>query len=310
MAKDAYYAVAVGRTVGIFATWDGGAKEEVTGYPGARYKKFKTEAEAQAFIAVHAAGKKRMRDESPLTVPATRRKIEPKFYAVACGLHGVTGIFTSWAEAECHVRNFAGAKFKSFATLAEAQTFLQEHATVIKSVARDASQPNPMDPSTLVAFCDGSAIGNGARSCKAAFACVFPHHEDWSVAGKLPSDAAATNNRAEYLAALEAMKRANLQDPEKVQPLFIFSDSMLLIKSMTEWLAGWKRNHWRKANGEPVKNADLLKRLEDTQGTRRILWRHVKAHTNKKDWESVWNDKADQLAQATARGKSNSLLTP
>jgi hypothetical protein len=35
-------------------------------------------------------------------------------------------------------------------------------------------------------------------------------------------------------------------------------------------------------------------------GARRIHWRHVRAHTNRKDWESVWNDKADQIARAAA----------
>ena len=45
-----YYAVAKGRTTGIFTTWDE-AKREVTGYKGAVFKKFKTLAEAEAFLA-------------------------------------------------------------------------------------------------------------------------------------------------------------------------------------------------------------------------------------------------------------------
>ncbi|RHY32690.1 hypothetical protein DYB32_002337 [Aphanomyces invadans] len=111
--------------------------------------------------------------------------------------------------------------------------------------------PDPRDPSTLVAFCDGSALDNGKTSCRAAFACVFPHNEAWNVAEKLPTvQAAATNNRAEYLAALEAFKRANVQDPSQRLPLYIFSDSMLLIRSMTEWLPTWIKKNWRKADGK------------------------------------------------------------
>ncbi len=45
-----YYAVAKGRTTGIFTTWDE-AKREVTGYKGAVFKKFKTLDEAKAFLA-------------------------------------------------------------------------------------------------------------------------------------------------------------------------------------------------------------------------------------------------------------------
>ncbi len=39
------------------------------------------------------------------------------------------------------------------------------------------------------------------------------------------------------------------------------TDSELLIKS-SEWIHGWKRNGWRTANGEPVKNRDLLEQMD------------------------------------------------
>jgi ribonuclease HI len=32
---------------------------------------------------------------------------------------------------------------------------------------------------------------------------------------------------------------------------------------MTEWMIGWKRNGWKTAAKQPVKNADLWKRLDD-----------------------------------------------
>ncbi|EQC28118.1 hypothetical protein SDRG_14209 [Saprolegnia diclina VS20] len=313
--KGGYYAVAVGRTAGIYRTWDDGAKEQVHGFPNARYKKFTTEADAIAFVQHHGKRPRSPDVEAPRQVrPKTetrsldveapqqvRPKTETKLYAVAHGRCGVSGVYTSWAEAARHVQGFLGAKYKSFLTRAEADEYIATHRTIkAGAVVVDSSLPDPKNPATLVAFCDGSAIGNGQSGCRAAFACVFPHHEEWAVSGKLPPGAIATNNRAEYLAALEAMKRANVQDPAQTRPLYIFSDSMLLIQSMTEWLGGWKRNKWVKADGEPVKNADLLQLLDSTQGARCILWRHVKAHTHKKNWESVWNDKVDKLAWSTA----------
>ena len=39
-----------------------------------------------------------------------------------------------------------------------------------------ATDPDPEHPSTLVAFCDGSAIGNGKSGCRAGWACIFPHN--------------------------------------------------------------------------------------------------------------------------------------
>ena len=85
--------------------------------------------------------------------------------------------------------------------------------------------------------------------------------------------------------------------------MYIFSDSMLLIKSMTEWIDNWKKKDWIKSDGEKVKNVDILELLIKEKGNRKIIWEHVKAHTNKTDWKSVWNDKADKLAQLAASNK-------
>ena len=44
-----FYAVRVGKQPGIYNSWDT-ARAQVDGYPNAKYKSFKTEAEAQAFM--------------------------------------------------------------------------------------------------------------------------------------------------------------------------------------------------------------------------------------------------------------------
>lgn len=69
---------------------------------------------------------------------------------------------------------------------------------------------------------------------------------------------------------------------------------------MIEWVLEWRARGWIKADGKPVKNADLLERLVEKQGQRRILWKHVKAHTNSKVWQSKWNDCADRMAKEEA----------
>lgn len=49
MGKKNFYAVAVGRNVGIYRTWDE-AKVQVSGYPNAKYKGFSAEKDAIKFI--------------------------------------------------------------------------------------------------------------------------------------------------------------------------------------------------------------------------------------------------------------------
>ena len=95
-----------------------------------------------------------------------------------------------------------------------------------------------------------------------------------------------TNNRMELMAviaALEALKR-----PSRVR---ITTDSQYVKRGVTEWLAGWKRNGWRTASREPVKNRDLWERLDKAIAGHQIAWHWVKGHAGHAE-----NERADRLA--------------
>ena len=57
-----FYAVAAGRTVGIFSTWKE-CQRSVIGFPGARFKKFETKEEAEAFIGLKESIKTEEKEE-------------------------------------------------------------------------------------------------------------------------------------------------------------------------------------------------------------------------------------------------------
>jgi ribonuclease HI len=152
---------------------------------------------------------------------------------------------------------------------------------------------------TLIAFTDGSAIDNGKPHCRAGYSAVWPYHDSYNRAEKL-RDKERTNNRAEYMALVMAFDIANEIDPEKQKTLIIYSDSLLLIKSLTEWIYAWKKNNWKKRDGKPVLNRDLLEMIEAHREERKLVMRHVKAHTNNNTWEAKYNDIADQMARRAA----------
>lgn len=93
-------------------------------------------------------------------------------------------------------------------------------------------------------------------------------------------------------------------DPTFQRPLVIYTDSQLLIDSITKWLPGWKRRGWKKADGKsPVLNRDLLEcidHLRSQRGAHKCTFRFVRAHTGKNDWESKMNAHVDQLARDAA----------
>ena len=95
-----------------------------------------------------------------------------------------------------------------------------------------------------------------------------------------------TNNRMELMAAIEGLSA--LKEPCEV---VITTDSQYVRKGITEWLAGWKRNGWRTASKQAVKNADLWQRLDELNQRHKVEWHWVKGHSGHRE-----NELADLLA--------------
>ena len=63
-----YYAVKTGKTPGIYEDWET-CKEQVEGYPGAKYKSFKTKEEAERFIGLVSNTNASSKQDSKTDVP-------------------------------------------------------------------------------------------------------------------------------------------------------------------------------------------------------------------------------------------------
>jgi len=148
---------------------------------------------------------------------------------------------------------------------------------------------------SLVCFTDGSALRNGAPNAVASYAVVWPDHPDKNVAEKIPPP--CTNNRGEFFGAIRAMEIAHEIDPTGKVPLTIYTDSMLLVNSMTKWMPGWKKSGWIKSDSKIVLNRDLLEQLDAGMAKRPIMMIHVKAHTKADTFEANNNRLADELAR-------------
>jgi ribonuclease HI len=95
-----------------------------------------------------------------------------------------------------------------------------------------------------------------------------------------------TNNRMELTAVIEALTA--LKRPCRV---VLHTDSQYVQKGITEWIRQWKVRGWRTAAKEPVKNADLWKRLDELIGPHEIEWVWVRGHSGHHG-----NERADALA--------------
>ena len=101
-------------------------------------------------------------------------------------------------------------------------------------------------------------------------------------------DRDTTNNRMEMTAVIEALKNINQQSDCH---LTVFTDSTYVLKGMTEWIAGWKKNNWISSTKKPVKNKDLWLILDLLVSKYDIDWVWVKGHSGHPE-----NERADSLA--------------
>lgn len=136
---------------------------------------------------------------------------------------------------------------------------------------------------TIVAAADGSALGNPGPAGWA----WYVDDDRWS-AGGWPH---GTNNQGELMAVIDLLEStAHLDDD-----LRILCDSQYVINAVTKWMAGWKRKGWRKADGAPVLNRELLERLDRALQGRRYAFEWVKGHAG-----HDLNEAADVRARAVA----------
>jgi ribonuclease HI len=137
---------------------------------------------------------------------------------------------------------------------------------------------------TITAAADGSALGNPGPAGWA----WYIDEETWH-AGGWPH---GTNNQGELMAVLDLFRSTAALGQE---PLRILCDSQYVINCVTKWMPGWKRRGWKKADGKPVLNVDLLTRIDAELVGRNYTFEWVKGHAG-----HPLNEAADTKARAVA----------
>jgi ribonuclease HI len=146
---------------------------------------------------------------------------------------------------------------------------------------------------TITAAADGSALGNPGPAGWAWYV-----NDDCWAAGGWPH---ATNNQGELKAVLELFRAtAHLDDD-----LLVLCDSQYVINSVTKWMPGWKKKGWRKGDGKPVMNVELLKEIDAELAGRRYRFEWVKGHAN-----HPLNEAADARARAVAEAFQRGTAIP
>jgi len=127
--------------------------------------------------------------------------------------------------------------------------------------------------------CDGSSLGNGRGSPRAAAVAVLGFKGYWKAVGEYLG--AATNQQSEIAAA--ALGLENLSEPCNVR---LFSDSRYVVETMG---GTWKRKT----------NHDWWRRLDNAAARHSVKWQWIKGHAGHEVQEVA--DKAARLIAGEGR---------
>ncbi len=148
-------------------------------------------------------------------------------------------------------------------------------------MTRGQAESLPQESTIVQIFTDGACRGNPGPGGWAAL--LKYRGKTKTISG---GESHTTNNRMELMAAIRALE--SLKRSCNVQ---ITTDSLYLMKGITEWLPKWKKKNWRTASNSPVKNVELWQRLEAASHKHTIEWCWTRGHDGHEE-----NELVDKLA--------------
>lgn len=272
-----YYAVANGRSNGVYNSWDS-CKEQVNGYLGAVYKKFDTLSAAQNF----ASGGSSLSSSS------------------SGGYERSYGGGYGGGYSDSYGGSYGGSYSRS--------------SKSSRSSSNRVSKPSTSSKQVTKIYVDGASRGNGkAGVAKSGYGVYFGENDLRNKAvplSKIESskDYNPTNQRAELHAArdaLQTIEKEVLSLSKSDHRYEILTDSKYTKLSLTEWSDKWRENGWKTSTGGTVSNRDIIEKARDSldrinstlksRGESPVVFTHVRGHQG-----IHGNEKADQLANQGA----------
>jgi len=145
-----------------------------------------------------------------------------------------------------------------------------------------------MNTSEVQLFADGACSGNPGPG---GWAFILRHGKTGKEKEASGGERDTTNNRMELTAVIQGLEALT-----RAASVELVTDSTYVGKGISEWMAKWKRDGWRRREGSKwaeVKNEDLWRKLDALLSKHRIRFTHVRGHSGHPE-----NERCDALAVA------------
>lgn len=267
-----YYAVHAGKTKGIYFTWPD-CEKQVRGFPGAKYKKFETQKEAEQFVRYGPRAPPKPAKGAGTSIATSVTYARPSPYAAS-------------------TRTGSSAASVAKADLVKPSALAAATTKANKDISTNSDDTQASTSEAIVIYTDGSSLSNGKAGSRAGLGVFFGVNDPRNVSERLNSEP-QTNQRAELMAVYRALEVCG----SDTKPIEIRTDSMYTLNIVTKWADGWIKKNWKRSDGGKVMNRDIIEplitRIKSRPGP--IKWVHVKAHVG-----TFGNEMADRLANEGA----------
>lgn len=153
----------------------------------------------------------------------------------------------------------------------------------------ETDRADPDAPADLVQlFTDGACSGNPGPG---GWAFILRHPASGKVIDSAGAELRTTNNRMELMGVIRGLE--SLKRPCQVE---LVTDSQYVAKGIAEWMPRWKRQGWKRKEGQqlkPVVNEDLWRRIDELLARHQVAVEHVLGHKGHPE-----NEAADRMAVA------------
>jgi len=265
MNNENYYVVRKGHNIGIFKTW-GECKKAVEGYKNPIFRKFDTFEEAKEFLKTgsKANSSVSITTKSSLTDKTIQLTTTKKSQTNVNGNGNCNTNRNDNSNTNTHTNE---TKSKNYVSDEDILKMKQSLSTIKSSHYSDELNYNvrswTLIDDELYIFTDGSS--RKSKTKEDYFNSGVGVYIGLNCTNIKEQYNDKTNNQCELMGMDYAFKLIvkyyrELIDIKKV--IKIVSDSEYSIKACSVWLSSWKKNNWRTAKGDDVKNKDLIESID------------------------------------------------
>lgn len=153
---------------------------------------------------------------------------------------------------------------------------------------------NKASYNNILIFTDGACSGNPGPGGWGAIV-TTPDGHVTELGG---ADRETTNNRMEMAATIHSLRHIAKLSGE----VDFYTDSTYVIRGITQWIWGWRKNGWKNGEGTEVLNRDLWEVLfalvMDRGAKNKINWLYSRGHVG-----TPGNERCDEIAVSFSKGK-------